>query len=304
VSTAWGLPPRIDAECEVRPAGKDADAALSWKIMYADASFVPLFSVPLSAGRNFRAESTADRASVIINESAAAALGPGSPLGHRLSVRMPFSPRPVDLTVIGVCRDFHGQTLRSSIAPLVIAYHPVFQGSLAVKAAGTDLRAARGAIEEDWKEVFPDTPLRMAAMSDWTWDFYGSELQTASLGRIFTVLAVVLACLGLFGLVAQGTEQRRKEMGIRKVLGATPIQMIEIFFREFARPVVLSNAITWPLSFFLVETWLRGFVYQIPFPYGAFLLGAAGMLLIAWATVSGQVLRSASRNPVESLRYE
>jgi putative ABC transport system permease protein len=303
VSNPWGVPPRIDLECDVLPEGARTTTPLAWKWMEADANFLSLFSIPLVAGNNFSADSrSVAGGSVLINESAADLLGPGSPLGRRLSVKL--YGRPVDLMVIGIVKDFHGRTLHHRIEPLLILYNQACRGVLSVKIGGTDRKTAVASVEKAWKSVFPDTPLDATFIDDFVKESYASEESIGRLGRIFSGMSVILACLGLFGLVAQSTKQRRREMGIRKVLGASFGDINWIFFKEFAKPVFVSNLIAWPVAYLWGRNWLQEFAYRSGLPWTIFLLTSFIAVFAALGTVGFQVLRASVENPAETLRCE
>ena len=301
------MPPPFSYDpIQVRPEGWAGAEPMAWIYQLADSDFLKVFSIPVVAGRNFAPDSSWDmKEAALINETAAKALGPGSPLGKRLST-MRYG-RPKDLTVIGVIGDYHDRTLHKRIEPLVVAndiWSREGASWIAVKIGGPGLKAAASSVESSWRSLFPDSVFDCVFLDDWMRRYYASEERMSRLGRVFSVLAVFVACAGLFGLVSQSTKQRRKEMGVRKVLGASLGHINWMFAKEFARPVLLSNLVAWPVAYYWGQRWLQGFAYRTGLTWWIFLLTSVLAVAASLATVGVQVFRASAENPVETLRCE
>jgi putative ABC transport system permease protein len=299
-------PPYSYQPIQVRSEGGAGSEPMTWSYQLADADFLEIFSIPIVAGRNFYPESSADmKDAVLINETAAKALGPASPLGRRLSTIRYGRPR--NFMVVGVFKDFNDRNLHQRIEPLIMA-NDVWsrEGArwIAVKIGGSDLKSAVSSIERAWMSLFPDSVFEYRFLDDWMRGFHLAEDRMGRLGRLFSGIAVVLACLGLFGLVVQGTKQRRKEMGIRKVLGASLGRINWEFLKEFAKPVLFSNLIAWPAAYFWGRKWLQGFAYRVDLPWSIFFLTSVFAIWVALATVGLQVFRASAENPADTLRCE
>ena len=209
-------------------------------------------------------------------------------------------------TVIGVIKDFHFQPLHSEIQPLVflLAPNPYWLGNIVVRFNPAHTAAVVSAIENAWKQVLPAYPFDYRFVDEDYSDFYRREERMGRLLGNFSFLAVFIACLGLFGLASFVVEQRRKEIGIRKVLGASVTSITSSLCREFVRLVVLAMLIAWPLAYFAAHDWLQDFAYRIRLGPAVFLLTGLLALVTALLTVSFQAIRAARANPAEALQYE
>lgn len=272
------------------------------KVLGVTASFHPPTNVRSSTGsRNFsKSISTDKKSAFIINEEAAKLLGTDSSLGksfrlHRQTGR-----------VIGVVENFHFRPLHFQIEPMVLRvaeveglYHHIF-----IKVNSTDIPGAISFIKSTFNKFNPGYPLEYGFLDESFQSLYRAEERTNKLFRAFTFLAIFISCLGLFGLTAFLAEQRTREIGIRKVLGASISNIIGLFSKEFILPVTLANIIAWPVSFYVMRKWLNGFAYRANMTIGVYLISSLAALFIAFITVSSQALKSASKNPTDSLRSE
>ena len=210
--------------------------------------------------------------------------------------------------IIGVVKDFNYESLHKQIRPLVLYLRPPREASssiLTLRLASDDMMATMNFIEEEWNKFAPENePINYSFVDDTLDRLYRNEQKTSVIASLFAGIAIFIACLGLFGLAAFVTEQRTKEIGIRKVLGAGVPQILMILSREFTLWVVLANIIAWPVSYFLLRLWLQNFAFRVDISWYIFLLAGAGALLIAFATIGMHVIKTARANPIKALRYE
>ena len=207
-------------------------------------------------------------------------------------------------TVIGVVKDFHHASLHYPLSPLVIRMVFRYPGFIAAKLNAADIAGGMGFIRQKWQESDPNQTL-VYSFADEEFDkHYKAEDRLATVIRYFTIFAILIACLGLFGLTAFTTEQRTKEIGIRKVLGASVLGIIVLVSKAFLKLVLLANLIAWPVAYFTMNKWLSDFAYRVEI--GIELFFAAGLIAaaIALITIGYQAIKAALANPVESLRYE
>ncbi|MEM9868518.1 MAG: FtsX-like permease family protein, partial [Bacteroidota bacterium] len=241
---------------------------------------------------------------IILNESAVAILGisPEESLGLRLSNDLGEEDASF-LNVIGVIQDFHFETLRKDIDALSI-HMGVSRGSMAVKLAAGDFAATTSAIERIWKSLAPGQPFNYRFMDD---AFNSTYEADKNLGRIFvtfTILSIFIACLGLFGLATFNAEKRTKEIGVRKVLGASVGQITMGLTTDFLKLVAIAILVSFPIGWLMMNKWLEDFSYRIEIHLGVFLFAASLAIVIAVITVSYQSIKAAIANPVKSLRTE
>jgi len=266
---------------------------------WVDEHFVDVLKLTIASGRNFSPLLASDSTSFLINESAAKAIGWKEPLGKRISLGSFYSG-----PVIGVLKDFNFESLHQDMKPMVFLYNRRASSNLAVRLAPEMIEEGISAIRRDWEKAVPDAPFEYSFLDE---DFQGLYHNEERLSRVFSVfssLAVVIACLGLFGLASFIAEQRTKEIGIRKVLGATEMSIVGMLTAEFAGLILAALVISAPLSYFAMEEWLTGFAYRTAVDWRVFVLAGAVALAIALMTVSVQAIKAAMANPVKSLRYE
>jgi putative ABC transport system permease protein len=202
-----------------------------------------------------------------------------------------------------VVKDFHFQSLKHDVKPLIFLFGD-YGNYISLKLKGNDIHDTVAFITRHWKVHFPLNPFEYLFLDDFFEQQYRSEQRFGELFTLFTLLAIFIACLGLFGLAAFSSEQRTKEIGIRKVMGASSTGIVFLFSRSYVWWVLLSNVLAWPLVLLLMNVWLRGFTYRIRPDFWIFLWVGCLSLLIALATVSSHVVKAAVSSPVKSLRYE
>lgn len=270
-----------------------------------DEQFVPSLHLQLVAGRNF-SKAFSDSASVIVNESTVRHIGWKDPIGKRL--RYPGNDDRV-FTVIGVVRDFNFISLRNTVDPFAL-FHTSSRtfhantGFVAVNMDAAHTREVLGQAERIWKAFAPGIPFDYSFLDKDYEALYRSEQRMGGVFTSFTVLSLLVACLGLFGLAVYTAERRVKEIGIRKILGASVQSVVGLLSREFIKLVAISAVIAFPLAWWAMHTWLQDFAYRVTISPWVFVVAAVTALGIALATVSSQAIRAATRNPATSLRSE
>lgn len=270
----------------------------------ADSNFIPLFEIKLLAGTNLRNRDSLRE--IVINETMSKALGfatPGDAVGQLLWI----GESPV--TILGVVADFHEYSYHEAIRPIIISHIAQPETMLAVKLSSkgrhiADLKNILAAMEERYKSIYPDLPWNYHFLDDTIENMYKKEEQTAFLMRAAVLVTIFISCIGLFGLALFTSRQRTREMGIRKVLGATGAHIITLLSRSFLALVAVAALIASPIAWLCMHYWLQNFVYRAAIPLWAFLFGALGAIAIAFLTIFFQTLRAAFVNPVEALRTE
>jgi putative ABC transport system permease protein len=214
-----------------------------------------------------------------------------------------FSHKGQKGIIIGILKDFHGSSLHNPIGP--VAMQPSDGFFMFVKYRPENVAEMLSFLKTKWdKFVGTHIPFRYEFMDENIKNWYMTEHRIGKIFRYFTILTVLIACLGLFGLASFMAEQRTKEIGIRKVLGAKVSGIVLLLTKEFAKWVVVANVIAWPAAYFVSKWWLQGFAYRIDLGWGIFAASAVAAFVIAVGTVSYQAIKAATANPVKALRYE
>lgn len=286
---------------------------LTVKSMLIDDDFAPMIDFHLKEGRFFSKE-TSDSLNIILNETAVKTIGLKDPVGQRLSNTDLFRGNPELqndrlFTIIGVVSDFHFQSLRDEITPLVIFNLEVFNQHpnsrfIAIRVKGGMQQEALAKIDAVWKELVPARPLKYEFLEDNLNQGYAQEQQSGRVFRVFSGLSIVIACVGLFGLSAFTAGQRTKEIGIRKVMGASVPGIVVLLSSDFSKLVLIALVFAIPLAWYTMDSWLSGFAYRISIGVDSFIIAGVVSLAIAWLTVSYQSIKAALVNPVNSLRRE
>jgi len=268
-----------------------------------DEDFMNVFEVEMAEGRNFSPEFPTDTSAVLLNETAAKEFGWDSPIGK--TIRVP--EENFDARVIGVVKDFHFRSLHEKIGPLVIANwnNRIDQiDYFTARISGQDIPATIKYLQGVHEKFDQVTPFEYNFLDQRLADFYHNDQRVGRLFGIAAGLAIFVACLGLFGMAAYSTEQRRKEIGVRKVLGASVPNVILLLSKDFTKLVALAQILASPVAYYFMNRWLQDFAYRVDINVGMFLLAGVLALAIAWLTVGYQAIKAALANPVESLRYE
>jgi len=263
-----------------------------------DSRYADVLRLKFAEGRNFSPRMATDSSAFLINRAAAAALGWDHPVGRKLNMG------PVEGPVIGVVEDFNFESLRSEIKPIVFPFLRWTPRFIAVRLREGDVRDRVAFVEATWKKFLPDRPARITFLDEDYGRLYGKEAKLSDLFTLFTAIALVIACLGLYSLASYSVERRVKEIGVRKVLGASTGGIVGLLSGHFLRLVFISFVVASPLAYFAVDGWLNSFAYrQAPGP-AVFMAVGVTALALALLTVSTQAVRAARANPVDSLRDE
>jgi len=276
---------------------------LLWQ-WFADFDLVDTYEIEMAQGRYFSEEFPTDSNAVVINEKAVRAMGITDPIGKSIIDLGPTPEQTRHYPIIGVMKDFHFESLHSEIRPMMIL--PIrFNGRYtAVRLSPENMSNTIELMDQTWKELAYDQTFEYVFMDEDFGRLYSAEQRTSDIFTSFSVLAIMIACLGLFGLAAFITERRTKEIGIRKVMGASIFNILLLLSKQFSKWVLIANFIAWPLSYWVMNSWLQDFAYREELGLGVFLISGIIALVIAIVTVSFQVIKAATSNPVESLRYE
>jgi len=270
-----------------------------------DQDFVPTMKMDMVAGRNF-SKAYADSPSVIINETAAKFMGWKDPIGKHLLYPGGNDTR---FTVVGVVKDFHFESLRNTIAPFAFFYtssktYSMKQSYVAVRIKAGDPHKAIAGIQGVWKGFIPDNPFQYAFLDEEYNALYKADSTVGKVFGVFTLLALSVACLGLLGLAMYTAERRTKEIGIRKVLGASVEHVVAMLSKEFLKLVILAALIATPIAWYAMDSWLQDFAYPTSIDWWLFAVTAAVTTFVALATVSFQSVKAGLSNPIKSLRSE
>jgi putative ABC transport system permease protein len=276
--------------------GKDANSGFIIHHLGIDEKFIPLMKIKLLAGTNFSGVKS-DSAHFILNETAVKLTGIKNPIGKRLKLQ------ETEGTIIGVVKDFNTASLKERIEPTVIYYEP--NGYLLyVKTTGRNAAKAIAAATRLWNRYNPGFPFEYNFMDEEYGNLYKTELRTGVLFNIFSAIAIIISCLGLLGLATYTAQIMTKEIGIRKVLGASVSSIVALVSKDFLKLVLLSIAIGSPIAWWAMNKWLQSFVYRIDINWVIFLLAGLFSIGIALITISFQSVKAAIANPVKSLRSE
>ena len=271
-------------------------------IISVDYDFLKTMGIPILQGRGFSADFPGEiERSVLINETAVRRFGWDNPVGKRIRE---LDDRAIQKTIVGVVRDFHFMDVRRAIEPMMINLRPGEFGSLAVRLAPGDVAGRMAELEQVWKKITNGTPFDAYFLEGALELGFGDEERLARLFVSFSLLAVFIACLGLVGMAAHSAEQRTKEIGVRKVMGASTSRLVLILNWDVGKLILIANLIAWPLAFFWADRWLQDFSYRTSVPLWLFAAAACLVLSIGFLTTSYHSLRAASADPVRSLRYE
>jgi putative ABC transport system permease protein len=314
VSGSAMLPSSIGRYNNVTWEGAAEDEQIELIHNSVDFDFLSTYEIELLEGRDFKREFASEERGVsrddnnsggiILNEEAVRRFGWDSAVGKR--VIQVYGNQRINFTVVGVIKNFHFRSLRSAIVPMNLFLDPGDMGYISIKIQPQDVTATVKFIEAKWKEFAPQFPCEHFFLDTVFASQYQSESNLRSLFGYFSGLAIFIACLGLLGLAAFAAELRTKEIGIRKVLGASSPGIVALLSREFTWLVLAANLIAWPLAYIAMGKWLKNFAYRIEMTSVLWLFPLAGVLALvfAWVTVGYQAIRAAHANPIDSLRYE
>ncbi|HVX26199.1 MAG TPA: ABC transporter permease [Parafilimonas sp.] len=277
---------------------------------YVDEQYQNVFGLQLVSGRFFSKDFPTDSTAFILNEAAVKDFGLTNPIGsHITSTELNFNPpdgkSQTVYTVIGVVKDYHFESLHQKIAPLILANAAKFGAfTAAIKINGTNLSTTLPAIEKTWKDFNPKDNFKYSFVDDIVAQQYKAEQTAQKIFTAFAILAILIACIGLFGLVMYATFQRTKEISVRKILGATAGNIVLILSKDFMRLIIISGLITVPVAVWATHAWLQNFAYRINVNWWVFAIAILIVAGIAFLTISFQAIKAAIANPVKSLRTE
>jgi putative ABC transport system permease protein len=277
-----------------------SDTNVVLKDIRIDQEFFSTYEIEFAAGRDFSKDITTDDSlAFILNEAAVKMMG----MTSEEIVDKEFQYAGVKGRVIGVVKDFHFESLHEPIVPIVFEPGKNFN-NISIKLAGDNLQAGLAHVESTWRELLPERPFEFEFLSAKYQRLYDSEQRQGQLFIIFASLAILIACLGLFGLATFNAMQRVKEIGIRKVLGASVPSILTLLSREIVVLMVVANLIAWPVAWYFMDMWLGTFAYHINMDILAYLMAGGAAVVIALVTVSSQTIKAATNNPANTLRYE
>ncbi len=285
------------------------DHALNMQRWAVDHDYLSTIGLEISEGRYFDRSFPTDSQGVVLNEEAVKILGYENPIGNKLygmSGNFDGAPRPEDFieyTILGVVKNFHFESLRETIGPLGL-FLGRSTGRISLRYQAEESKQVIAYLEDTWKSMAPTQPFSYQFMDNSFRKMYESEQRIGSIALIFSFLAILVSCLGLFGLASFITEQRTKEIGIRKVLGASVPSIVTLLSKDFLKLVLISLVIAIPISWYSMNKWLQDFAYRIDITWQVFLLAGCLAVLIAFFTICFQSIKAAVANPVNSIKSE
>jgi len=279
----------------------DSNDRFSSYYTVVDQDFLNIHGIELLFGRNFSEKFVREsEESVIINEAVANQLGWKEPLGKMYRTAVVAK----NGRVIGVVKNFNFQSLHHSIQPLILMFDPNLCRYLSLKIDSSDIKSTISFVRETVEAFKPDYPFTYFFLDDSFNEMYQEEQNQGKLFGIFTMLAIFISCLGLFGLASFAVETRTKEVGIRKVLGASISSIMMLISKGLTRCVFFANIFAWPFAYFVAHKWLENFAYRVTLGMWIFFLSGLASLAIALLTICCQTVKAATSDPVASLRYE
>jgi putative ABC transport system permease protein len=274
--------------------------------MVTDYDFASTYEIPIKKGRFFSREFSTDSSGVVLNEAAVNVFGLSDPIGKEIIRVGPSSEQNIRLTVLGIMKDFHFESLHYPIRPMIIL--PFREGGfgryVSVRVKAENMGQTIKSIEHAWQKLAGNQAFEYFFFDQEFQRLYASEEQTGKLSYTFSILAVFIACLGLFGLASFNAEKRTKEIGVRKVLGASVTNIVVMLFKDTARLIAIANLIALPVIYFVMQDWLQNFAYRINIEWTVFAFTVVITFAVALLTVSFQALKAALTNPAEALHYE
>ena len=303
VSTSTSVPGGQPSLNLVTPEGVQEDESPVYQVIWADFDFVETLDIKIASGRKFSTAFATDSSACLINETAVRSLGWETPIGKTIRFTGAPDTNPSH-TVIGVMADFHNQSLRQRVEPLMVLFNApsVF---MVIRIQEQNLSRGMEVLHDQWRQTYPNHPAMDYSFLDEDLEqLYQAERRLGSVFIIGAALSILIACLGLFGLSSYMAEQRTREIGIRKVLGATIPNVILLLSRDFTKLILLAFVIGAPVSYYAMGTWLEDFPYRIDLSAWVIMFSGLTALVIAWLTVGYQALKAATANPVNAVHGE
>lgn len=290
-----------------QPEGYTQEESQPMDYLSIDPDYIATLGMSMAEGRNFAEDLATDQSeSVLINETAAKRFGWDKPVGKQfiMDTEQAGQSGPTRMNVIGVVKDFHTISLREKIDAMILFQDPSEYDTLSIRLTPENIPQTLEYLKKKWKALIPQRPFDYFFLDDDFDSQYRAEERMGSLTLRFSLLAILIGCLGLFGMASFTTEQRTKEIGIRKVLGASAAVIVGMLSKEYIVLVTIGNLLAWPASYFLMKSWLNNFAYRTSLSPWIFAAAAILSLAVALLTVSYQSLKAALSNPINSLRYE
>lgn len=285
----------------IRRLSQPEGEAKQYRIIMMDEGFIPAYQLEVAAGRPFSAKNTAEYKNVMLNESAASLMG-FAKIEDALNDQIFFWGDT--FRIVGVLKDYHQESLKKAYEPLIFRYNDAPGGSYSIKFNVANIQQSLGVFETIWKELFPGNPFNYFFLDQHFAEQYQSDEQFGRIFGVASALAIFIACLGLLGLASLTVLQRTKEIGIRRVLGATVPGILALMSREYLVLLLISVVASVPLSWIIMQNWLNDFAHRISLTWWIFLIPSLFVIVLALLTVAGLTLKSALTNPAKSLRYE
>jgi putative ABC transport system permease protein len=302
------LPHSATNWCYITWEGAGPEEYMKMNVNYIDEYFIPAYEMKILEGRAFTTSMRGwEENAVILNESAAQRIGWDAPIGKRLRYNIDYRSQTWGgATVVGIIKDYHFLSLHHTIGPIMLRLLPKDNSGnrLSLKISTQDVHGTLAFIEEEYEKIFPDRIFECSFLDE---DFEQMYLEEQKTGRVILYLAIIgifIACLGLFGLSSYTTKQRTKEIGIRRVVGASVPNITLRLTRDFVKLVVVANLFAWPAAYYAMHEWLKNFPYRVGINWLVFIAAGTAALLITLATVGFQSVQAARTNPADSLRYE
>ena len=310
VAGSWRLPTSIGNYNNVTWEGASDDESIAIIQNKVGYDFIDTYEMEILEGRNFSREITSDIAnyenenagSLIINEEAVRRFGWDKPIGKKI-IQVYGNQRSY-FNVIGVMKDFHFSSFKNKIRPLCFYLEPNNLRNVSIKFKTRNTQNLLAFVEEKWNQFNPAYPFDYFFLDQSYTDRYASEERINALFGYFSILAIFISCLGLLGLASHSAEQRRNEIGVRKVLGANVSSIVFLLSKQYIKWILLANILAWPIAYIYLDKWLDNFAYRIDIMVAPFILAGLAGLMIAILAVSWQAYRAATVNPVESLKDE
>ncbi len=280
------------------PGKRPDQSKIEFKLLWTASNFVDVFDVNLSEGAYYRSGEILDTTKIVLNERAIEIMGIEDPIGKTITFWQ--APRQI----IGVIKDFHNQPLHQKIEPTCFLLNQEDAGWFYVKAKEGEMASAISGLESSFEKILPEVPLHYNFLDEQYQRQYKSEILTGKLANYFAIISIFISCLGLLGLATFLAEQKTKEIGIRKILGASTIGIIRLLSKDFIKLVVLALIISIPIAYYFMTSWLAAFEYHISIKWWVFALSGIAAILVAFLTVGIQSTRAALVNPVDSIRGE
>ncbi|MCD4730148.1 MAG: FtsX-like permease family protein, partial [Bacteroidales bacterium] len=286
------------------PEGGDINNMVLTLYMQVDQNYLEMFNANIAMGRNFFENSIADSNAIIINKSYAEELGWENPLGKNIFIPGDETVEDYPLKIVGVVENFNYASLHEDVKPLIIMNSPERVRYLSLKINPKDQQQVLELISAKWEELYPDYPFEYFMQKAKYDNMYISDVNMGRLFIYFTILAIFIAALGLFGLSSYTAEQRTKEIGIRKVLGSSVSQILILISKEFSKLVIIAIVVAIPVSWFGINKWLQNFAFQTNISWWIFIVSGIVAIIITYLTIIFQALKASRTNPVEALKYE